>query len=851
VSQINGGVACSGLPNGFVNQLTGITDENANRFATYQYDCNGHAVSSAHAGNVDQYTFTFNPDGTTTVVDPIGTSRSFGFQNALGVIKGASINLPCNSCGAFNSASTSYDVNGNVSSRTDWNGNRTNYSCDLTRNLDTQRVEGLTSAGGTTPQTRTISTQWDVNFRLPAKIAEPLRITTNVYDADGTTCGAKGALCSKSIQATSDASGPAGFSATPVGAPRTWTYTYNANGSPLTVKGPRTDVSDLTTYTYYANNDADLGKRGNVASITNAAGHLTSITAYNAHGQPTTIVDPNGMTITLGYDARQRLTSRNSGGEVTSYDYDGVGQLTKVTLPGGSFLSYSYDAAHRLTGMADNLGNSIAYTLDAMGNRTLEQVFDPASALAQKRSRVYNSVNRLFQELGAQNQTTEYAYDNQGNLVSVKDPLNHVTSNQYDGLNRLAQVTDPNLGVTQYAYNGLDALTQVTDPRSLVTGYTVDGLGNLTQQASPDTGTTVNTYDAAGNLLTQTDAKGQVTTYAYDALNRVTLITFNDQSKQTYAYDQGANAKGRLSSITETNAANAVTNQIAYAYDVHGRVTSETRTVRGVQYLLAYAYDSAGRLTGLTYPSGRTVSYAFDALGRVNQLTTTKDSQSQIVVSSVLYQPFGGVKGYTLGNSQAYTRSVDLDGRIATYTLGAQSFGIGYDAASRIQFISDFANPANANTYDYDGLDRLTQAVTPGTPYAYSYDAVGNRMSRTAGSSTDTYAYSAASNRMATITPSSGPVRSFAFDANGSTTADGNNTYAYDPRGRLVQATSSLGATAYQVNALGQRIRKTNSLGDTVFHYDTRGRLIAETDPAGALKRELIYLGDIPVAVVQ
>jgi YD repeat-containing protein len=53
------------------------------------------------------------------------------------------------------------------------------------------------------------------------------------------------------------------------------------------------------------------------------------------------------------------------------------------------------------------------------------------------------------------------------------------------------------------------------------------------------------------------------------------------------------------------------------------------------------------------------------------------------------------------------------------------------------------------------------------------------------------------------------------------------------------------------VNALGQRIRKTNSQGDTVFHYDLAGRLIAETDSAGARKREVIYLGDIPVAVVQ
>ena len=128
---------------------------------------------------------------------------------------------------------------------------------------------------------------------------------------------------------------------------------------------------------------------------------------------------------------------------------------------------------------------------------------------------------------------------------------------------------------------------------------------------------------------------------------------------------------------------------------------------------------------------------------------------------------------------------------------------------------------------------------------------MGNRTSRTAGSGTDTYAYSPTSNRVASITSLSGPLRNFVFDANGSTTADGLNTYAYDVRGRMVQATSSLGATNYQVNALGQRIRKTNSLGDTVFHYDTQGRLIAETSPAGALRRELIYLGDIPVGVIQ
>jgi YD repeat-containing protein len=832
------------------NSLTGITDENNVRFATFKYDTQGRPVSTEHAGVVELYTIAYNPDGSAVVTDPLATARTYGFATLIGVAKNTGITGPvCPSCGP---ASQTFDANGNVSSRVDWNGNRTNFTYDLTRNLESSRTEGLTSGGGATPETRTIGTQWDANFRLPTGVAEPLRITMNVYDPDGTVCGARGALCSKTIQATTDANGSLGFGATATGAPRSWAYTYNANGSVLTMNGPRTEVSDVTTYTYYANDDADLGKRGNVATITNAAGHVTSITAYDLHGQPLTIVDPNGLTTTLTYDPRQRLTSRTVGTETTAYEYDGVGQLTKITLPDTSFLTYGYDGAHRLTGMQDNLGNHIDYTLDAMGNRTQEQVFDPSSTLAQTRSRVFNNLNRLFQEIGAASQVTQYAYDDQGNVTSVTDPLSKITSNAYDALNRLRQVTDPALGVTQYAYNGSDALTSVTDPRSLTTSYSVDGLGNLTLQQSPDTGNTANTYDAAGNLLSQTDAKSQTTTYAYDALNRVTLITFQDGSKQAYAYDLGTNGLGRLSSITETDPGNTVTNVTAYSHDPHGRVTSETRTLGGHAYVTAYSYDASGRMDGMTYPSGRTVAYAFDALGRVNQVTTTKPGDSpQVVVQNVTYHPFGGVTGFTFGNGQVYSRSVDQDGRIASYTLGSSAFAIAFDAASRITGITETGNPSNANTYGYDTLDRLTSAVLPSTSYGYSYDAVGNRLTKTVGAASDNYAYSPTSNRIASITPASGPLKSFTFDANGSTLADSVNTYAYDARGRMVQAVSTVGTTDYQVNALGQRVRKTNSAGDAVFTYDTRGHLIAETDPGGTVKRELIYLGDIPIGAVQ
>jgi YD repeat-containing protein len=814
--------------------LTGIVDENGDRFATFKYDTQQRAVSTEHALGALRYAFSYTT-GSTVVTDPLSTARTYSFETVLGAFKHTGITGPvCPECGP---ASQTFDANGNISSRVDWNGNRTNYTYDLARNLEISRTEGLISAGGTTPATRIIDTQWHATFRLPTQITEKdsggavLRTTGMTHDANGN-------VLTRTVTAGASS--------------RTWTYTYNANGSVLTIDGPRTDLSDVTTYTYYANNAtcpgaSAIGCRGQVETITNAVGHVTSIAEYNAHGQPLTIVDPNGLTTTLAYDSRQRLNSRNVGGETTNYEYGGAGQLKKVTLPDGSFLSYTYDAAHRLTAITDNLGNKISYTLDAMGNRTLEEVRDPVNQLAQTRSRVYSNLNLLAQEIGAQSQTTSYAYDNQGNITAIDGPLagtGDTTTNTYDALNRLIRVTDPNSGQVNYGYNAIDQLTSVTDPRSLVTSYNYDGLNNLNQLVSPDTGTTTNTYDAAGNLLTQTDAKGQVTNYAYDALSRVTSIAYQGGATHIYQYDQGTNGKGRLTQITEPNS----TTQ--YVYDPKGRLVTETRTVNAIAYATGYSYDSSGRLSGMTYPSGRTIAYTFDSLGRIQGITTTQGS-AQAVLSSATYHPFGPVKSFTFGNSQTYTRGYDQDGRVASYTLGTQSFAVGYDLASRIGFISDIGNPPNSNTYSYDNLDRLTNAVIPGTPFAYSYDAVGNRLTKTVGSSTDTYTPSGTSNRLASITPGTGPVRSYVHDPNGSITADGVNTYAYDSRGRMTQAVSAIGTTSYQVNSLGQRIRKTNIQGDTVFHYDRDGRLIAESSPSGAIQKEYIYLGDIPVAVAQ
>ncbi|MFH1870225.1 MAG: hypothetical protein ABIK82_03350, partial [Pseudomonadota bacterium] len=124
----------------FPNNLTGITDENGARFATYSYDTSGRANLTEHANGAQRATLSFGTNST-TVTDAVGTSRTYTLTTVLNVVRGVGSNQPSGSgCGPASSA-LSYDGNGNVASRTDFNGVVTSYTYDLSRNLETQRIE--------------------------------------------------------------------------------------------------------------------------------------------------------------------------------------------------------------------------------------------------------------------------------------------------------------------------------------------------------------------------------------------------------------------------------------------------------------------------------------------------------------------------------------------------------------------------------------------------------------------------------------------------------------------------------------------------------------------------------------
>ena len=587
---------------GFRHALTGITDENGNRFATWGYDGSGRANSSQHAGGAEAVTLYYGSysstanEGSTGVTDAFGTARTYYYQVVGGV---ARIKRATDIAG---NVIASFDANGNVASRTDVNRNQTIYAYDLARNLEISRTEAYGTA-----LARTITTQWHPVLRLPVKIVAPSgvgggsEVTDFAYDAQGN-------LLQKTISAG--------------GRTRQWNMTYNAIGQVLTVDGPRTDVNDVTTYAYYDATDPCIGCRGNVKTTANAAGHVTTFDAYDVDGQPTRITDPNGVVTMLSYDVRGRLRTRsvnagNASAETTAFEYDNAGQLVRVTMPDGSFLRYQYDAAHRLTEIADGLGNVIQYTLDAMGNRIKEDVFDPADRLVRTQRRIYDALNRLYNDIGAAGQISAYLYDGNGNLKSSIDPLTRTTALNYDALNRLLNATDATGGVTRYGYDAKDRLISVQDPINLTTTYTYDGLGNLTQLASPDTGVATYVPDAAGNVVGATDARGMATSYVYDALNRQTLATFAGGSV-ALEYDStatgGAFASGRLTRVTDPSGSTT------YAYDAWGRVLRKTQTVGSDASARSFAVElpARGRPDDGHHLSIRAVlSYAFDAQGRV------------------------------------------------------------------------------------------------------------------------------------------------------------------------------------------------------------------------------------------
>ena len=751
----------------YTSLLTGITDENGQRYSTYKYNAQGRAYQEYHGSGADLLNLTYSgtytsATGSTLVVTPAGQVERRRFIANNGILRDAGTDrcATANCSSITRSSNITYDANGNRDLVTDFNGVTTDYGYN-TRGQETSRIEASNTSGTTSPK-RTIETQWHADFRVP--VSRTTKNASGTLEAKTTwsynTRGQATARCEldpADSAATSYAC--SATSAPPAAAKvRRTVTTYceptdvTAGTCPLVglvtaVNGPRpasdagmaAGQDDRTAYTYYASDDASCAsngacphRKGDLWKVTNALGQVTTYVSYDKNGRVTRTQDANGTVTDFVYHVRGWLTDRivrasaagtpGAGDAATHIDYDAVGNVKKVIQPDGAFLAYTYDDAHRLIKIADNQNNTIDYCpggvgsaqcLDAAGNRRVEQVKDPSGTLKRTLSRSYNSLSQLVRLNNAAGAAVEQS---QGlSETGVVDG--------YDGNGNRVRVQD-GLGIgTKQRYDGLNRLVE--------TLQNYNGTDAATANAS-----TGYVYDTRDNLRQVTDPDGLNTVYDYDGLNNLTGLHSPDTGDSSYGYDLAGNRR------TQTDARGVTS---TYAYDALNRLTAigyPTATLN-----VGYAYDQSnavtgcaassplGRLTTMTDASGST-TYCYDRRGNVTRkkqvigsTTLTTDYAYSVAdrLASITY-PSGAIVAYArdaLGRVTAVTWKANA-GAAATIVVSNAS----YYPFGPLNVLTYGNGRTLSKLYDQDyAIDAVLSSGTGGLALNLGVDVMGNIVS--------------------------------------------------------------------------------------------------------------------------
>ena len=821
--------------------MASFIDENLNTYESWTDNTQsgfGYITTSRALGSsatINKYTFTYTPNSG-TVKDGLGNSNTINNVTYNGIRYTAGSSTICEDCNGLQAASTSYDSAGNLLSSTDFNGNLTQYTFNISDNLHKDLPLSITEAAGTA-LARTTSMTYNSQFRLPATVTEPVsissgastRVSTPTYDSNGN-------LTNLSIVAP-DNDGTTNTTT------KNWQFTYNTLNQLTQIQNPR---GFNETYTY--------SPTGQIATITNALSQTVTLSNYDTFGSPRNILLPDNTSLILTYDSRGKVLTRNYQGAVVSFTYDNAQELTQITYPSGNYNQMVYDSAHRLTTVKEYDENGVylggtVFTLDIMSNVTGVNIYDKNNHAIRTTTAQYDNKNRLYKVIGSLNQTTTYTYDPNSNISQITDGRNHNVNSTYDALNRLATFTAQDGGQSSLTYDNQDNLVQFKDPKNLNTGYTYDGFNNLIIQNSPDTGTTRYSYDLNNNVISQTDAKGQVSNYTYDSIDRLTNVTYIGHSTEnvTLTYDSCLNGVGKLCSMTDK------TGTLNFTYDQNGRLASREFIKGTIDKTVSYNYNVAGQVTHITYPSGMILNYTYNN-DKVVGISQTIAGSTTTILSNGVYEPFNqDISSYTWGNGASYSKSFNLDGMVSSVTTPQASVTnktYGFDNNYNITAITDPVTPANSATATYDLNNRISTYNYASNTHSYNFNTSYDLTSKTDNTATTSFNYSSTSHQLNSL--SGAQTDTISTDLNGNVTGFNGLSLSYDPKNRLSSLTDSNSlTTTYSVNYAGQRTEKTNTNNTSYFVYDAAGALIGDYDSSGNVQNEYIYLNGNPVALMQ
>ncbi len=568
-------------------------------------------------------------------------------------------------------------------------------------------------------------------------------------------------------------------------------YTYDSKGNLLTLtEAVGTPDQRITRYSYdqyghkltqttgesAAGNTAiatthwDYDGYGNVTKMTDAEGNTTEYQEFDVNGNAHRIIDGRLKAWTQGYDAvGNPLTDLNPYGQGYTTEYDAAGDLVKITDASGSSLHIVNNASGLPLTVTDDSGNK-----------------------------------------------QELKFDKSNRLVSSTDAEGASIGLEYDSQNRLRAIVDGEDNRTQYAYkeNLLAKIQYPTYAEEL--GYdNRDRISNSKQLANNLEYLSSYGYDLNSNPTSDTDALGNIEKYEYDNLRRLVAIVdpVNGEEKKTeFTYD----ARDNLLQVKDPEGRLTV-----YTYDKNDRLKSETKhEFVGTHKQRIYHYDANGNLITVINPQQQKHSYSHDDANRLNKLQVYAHTGNTQPVKVVDYH-YNEKAQYT-----GYTQQPGTDTANATADIVHHRESYSYDKLNRLESVA----------VDYYGEGEKSTAIAFSKSYSYSY--YGNGLKKTYTNPegiTYTYYYNKNNQLAAVHIPGEGQLAwiNFNWQAPQTLLLPGGNkiTLKYDDflqvKERILEDSAHNNkATAVYEYDLESNIRKiTSDHGDYQFDYDNLYRL--------------------------
>ena len=398
-----------------------------------------------------------------------------------------------------------------------------------------------------------------------------------------------------------------------------------------------------------ATTEYDVYDRTTKVTLPDGATTTTAYSIVSHDGEPmleTKVTDALGRTAESYTDekGRNRETVQHASGDniTVKYGYDAVGQVTSVLHPNGRTTTYAYDLmGHKLKVNHPDAGE-VSYTYDAAGNLLTKLTAELKKSISDKAPVTYT-----------------YDYERLSEVLYPKNLFNRITytygkpGEKYNRAGRLVLVEDASGGEAYYYGNQGEVVKTVrsvmvstADVRTYVYGATYDSWNRVRTMTYPDGEVVTYGYNAAGQVESiRSERQGKeeniVEEVGYDKEGHTVYTRLGNGTETTYTYDR---QRERLQEMNLAAAGAAVmTNK--YRYDAVDNILGITNAIDtakaggksqlGGAFSHTYAYDelnrlitASGKAKSASYEMAMTFGRMSEPLTKVQKVDSTRTAQS-------------------------------------------------------------------------------------------------------------------------------------------------------------------------------------------------------------------------------